>query len=136
MNLWYSSFLVSIKPLSILIGTSGAGTAYYSWKHDFTLGVLWGSCYSIFSFLCSVLYIIVCPFVLFLLDIALSVRLFTNSDYPFGTFKLFFSSCSTSDPPSCYSSYKVSDKSWKRKVPLSVYDKWNISVVICDTDIL
>ena len=26
-------------------------------------------------------------------------------------------------------------KSWIRKVPRSVYDKWNISVVICDTDI-
>ena len=46
------------------------------------------------------------------------------------------SSGSTSDPPSCYSSYKIGNKSWKRKVPVSVYDKWNISVVICDTDIL
>ena len=27
------------------------------------------------------------------------------------------------------------DKSWTRKEPGSIYDKWNISVVICDTDI-
>ena len=27
------------------------------------------------------------------------------------------------------------DKSWMRKGPGSVYDKWNTSVVICDTDI-
>jgi len=37
-----------------------------------------------------VLYIVVCPFVLFLLAIVLSVFLrFTDSDYPFGIFKLF-----------------------------------------------
>jgi hypothetical protein len=28
------------------------------------------------------------------------------------------------------------DKSWMRKVPESVYNKWSISVVICDKDIL
>jgi hypothetical protein len=61
----------------------------------------------------------VCPFVLFLLTIVLSVLLwYTDYDYPFGIFKLF--------------SYKPGDKSWKRKGPGSVYDKWNISVVICD----
>jgi hypothetical protein len=27
------------------------------------------------------------------------------------------------------------DKSWMRKGPESVYDKWKITVVICDTDI-
>ena len=37
--------------------------------------------------------------------------------------------------PSCYYSYTPGDKSWMRKVPVSVYDKWNISVVICDIDI-
>jgi hypothetical protein len=40
-----------------------------------------------------VLYIVVCPFVLFLLAIVLSVRLrYTDSDYPFGIFKLFLPS--------------------------------------------
>jgi hypothetical protein len=36
----------------------------------------------------SVLKIIVCPYVLFLLVIALSVLLFTDYDYPFGILDL------------------------------------------------
>ena len=36
-----------------------------------------------------VLLIVVCPFVLFLLAIVVSVLPFTDSDYPFGIFKLF-----------------------------------------------
>ena len=41
-------------------------------------------------FLCSVLYIVVCPFVLFHLTIVVSdLFRFTDSDYPFGIFKLF-----------------------------------------------
>ena len=40
------------------------------------------------------------------------------------------SSCSPSD--TCY---KPGDKSWMRKGSGSVYDKWNIYVVICDIDI-
>jgi len=45
---------------------------------------------SIFNFLCNVLEIVVCPFVLFLLAIVLSVfLLFRDSYYPFGIFKLF-----------------------------------------------
>jgi hypothetical protein len=39
------------------------------------------------------------------------------------------SSCSTS----CYSSNKPGDMLWMREWPESIYDKWNISVVICDT---
>jgi len=39
----------------------------------------------------NVLYIVIYPFVLFLLVILLSEILrFTGSDYPFGIFKLFF----------------------------------------------
>ena len=54
-------------------------------------GFQWGSCYSIFSFMCNVLQIVVCPFVLFLLAIVLSVLLqFTDFDYPFGIFNIFF----------------------------------------------
>ena len=34
------------------------------------------------------------------------------------------------------SSYKPGDKSWMRKGPDDDYNKWNISVVICNTDIL
>ena len=40
--------------------------------------------------LCNVLWIVVCPFVVFLLVIVLSILLrFTSSDYPFGIFKPF-----------------------------------------------
>jgi hypothetical protein len=47
---------------------------------------------SIFRFLCSVLYIIVCPFVTLRLIIIFSVFLrFTASDYPYGFFKPFVS---------------------------------------------
>jgi len=55
----------------------------------FIPGFQWGSCCSILSFLCNVLYIVVCPFVLFLLAIVLSVLRFTDSNYSFGIFKLF-----------------------------------------------
>jgi hypothetical protein len=37
--------------------------------------------------------------------------------------------------PSCHSSYKYGDKSWMKKGPNCDYDKRNISVVICETDI-
>jgi hypothetical protein len=47
-------------------------------------------CYPLFSFLYSDLWIIVCPFVRFLLTIALSFLRFTGSDCPIGIFKLFF----------------------------------------------
>ena len=32
--------------------------------------------------------------------------------------------------------YKPGDRSWTRKGPVSFCDKWNISVVICDKDII
>ena len=38
--------------------------------------------------------IVVCPFVLFLLSIVLSVLRYMDSDYSFGIFKLFFTICS------------------------------------------
>ena len=41
--------------------TSGAGTAYPFGAFEFTSGVQWGSCYTIFSFLCCILQIVVCP---------------------------------------------------------------------------
>jgi hypothetical protein len=46
-------------------------------------------CGSTFGFLCSVLYIIVCSFVVFLVAIALSALRLPASDYPFDIFKLF-----------------------------------------------
>ena len=51
-------------------------------------GLAWSLCCSIFSFLCSVLQIVVCLFVPFLLAIVLSVLLrFADSDYLVGIFK-------------------------------------------------
>ena len=46
---------------------------------------------AILSFLCSVLQIVVCSFVIFLLAIVLSVLRFTEYDYHFGIFKPFLS---------------------------------------------
>ena len=67
--------------------TSEAVTAYPSGAIEFTPGFLWGSCYSIFCFMCMVCRSL---FVLFLLAVVLSVLLqFTDSDYPFGIVKLF-----------------------------------------------
>ena len=68
--------------------TSGVGIAYPSGAPAFISDFKWGSCYSIFSFMC-----IFCRslFVLFLLTIVLSVLLrVMDSDYPFGILKLFF----------------------------------------------
>ena len=59
------------------------------WNTQVNSQILWGSCCLIFSFLCSVLYFIVCPFVVFLVAIVLSVLRFMASDYPFGIFKFF-----------------------------------------------
>jgi len=50
--------------------------------HAFAIGFKWVSCCSILVFY-LVLYIIVCPFALFLLAVVLSILLrFTVSDYP------------------------------------------------------
>ena len=49
---------------------------------EFIPGFKWGSCYSIFCFMCNVLYIVVCLFVFFLFVIVLYVLLrITDSDY-------------------------------------------------------
>ena len=37
--------------------------------------------------------------------------------------------------PSCYSCLQTTVMLWMMEGPISAYDKWNISVVICDTDI-
>jgi hypothetical protein len=62
-----------------------AGYAYPSGVPEFTTGCKWGSCYSIFSFMCMF-----CKsfFVPFLLVIVCLLR-FTDSDYPIDIFKLF-----------------------------------------------
>jgi hypothetical protein len=72
--------------------TCGARPGYSSGAHVFTLdfsGVLVCPVFPPHRFLCSVLYIIVCPFVIFLLAVVLSVLLFTACDYLFGIFQHF-----------------------------------------------
>ena len=67
--------------------TSGAGTVYPSGAPEFTPCIQWGPCFLIFCFLCMLCRSL---FVHFILVIVLS-GLFrnTDSDYPFGIFKLF-----------------------------------------------
>ena len=61
---------------NMTVVTSGAGTNNTSGALEFTLDFKWCSFCSVFSFPCSVLYIIVCsfvPLVLFLLSIVMSI---------------------------------------------------------------
>ena len=69
--------------------TSWVWTTYPSGAPELTPGVKRDSPCPIFSFLRSILWIVVYPFVPFCLAIVLSVFQFTDSNYPFGTFKLF-----------------------------------------------
>ena len=71
--------------------TSEAGIAYPSGASEFT-SICSGVRVTRSVVLCVCFVDVVCPLVLFLLAIVLSVLLqFTNSDYPFGIFKLFLS---------------------------------------------
>ena len=83
------SYMMFVSFNSNMTGViNGAGTAKPSGAPESTLphpGFQWGSCFSIYCFLCNVLHII-----LDLLAIALSVLLqITAFDYPFGIFMLF-----------------------------------------------
>ena len=74
--------------------TSGAGTAYPSEAPEFTPRFLVGFVLLNLQFYVYVLQIVVCPFALLFLAIVLSVLLlFTDTDYPFGIFKLFLVLC-------------------------------------------
>ena len=68
---------------------SGIGTAYPSGTPAFSPGFQWSSFCSIFCFMCSALYIFVCPFVFCLLFIVLYVLRFTASGYSLGIVKHF-----------------------------------------------
>jgi hypothetical protein len=52
--------------------------------HKLTMRFSWGSCCSIFSFLCIVLGTFFFQFIIFLLAIVFSVLQFTDPEYPFG----------------------------------------------------
>jgi hypothetical protein len=70
--------------------TSGAGTAYPSGAPEFTPGFQWGSCYSIFSFICMFWWSLFVLLPFFFLAIVFSVLpRFTDSDYPFVIVKHF-----------------------------------------------
>ena len=71
--------------------TSGAGTAYPSGAPEFTPGFSGiHVTRSLVLYVCFLDRCNVCPFLLFLLAIVLSVFLrYTDSDCPFGIFKLF-----------------------------------------------
>ena len=79
--------LISNISIYTTAATSGAGTAYSSGESEFTPGFCWGSCYTISSFMCKLLQIVVCSCVIFLWAIVLPVVLrFTAADYLFGIF--------------------------------------------------
>ena len=87
--------------------TSGAGICYPSGAPEFTPGFQWGSCYSIFSFICMF-----CRFVLFPLAIVLFVLLrYTDFDCPFGIFKLFLHALTHTCFPSLVFNFKAYFKS-------------------------
>ena len=84
------SHLFELRPLIILIKMLERTQELFTPLNH--LSFKWGSCYSIFSFMCSILQIFVCPFVLFCFAIVLSVLLrYTDSNYAFGIFNLFSS---------------------------------------------
>ena len=67
--------------------TSGTGTAYPSGAPEFTSGFQWGSCYSIFSFICMLcrsLFVLLCFFFWLLCCLFFDIR------FLIGIFKLFF----------------------------------------------
>ena len=70
--------------------SSGAGTAYPSGALGVHPCFQWGSCYSIFSFMCMFYRSLFVLLLLFLLAIVLSVLLrYTASDYYFSIFRSF-----------------------------------------------
>ena len=74
----YMSYIYSYFPAHVLL----AWTAYHSGASELTPLFLWGSCYAVFSFLCSVCRSSCVIFILFPLVIVLSVHLrFIPSDY-------------------------------------------------------
>ena len=86
-------FCICIFIRSISTNKSSLCTVRLNFSHIYDRvynGFQWASCCSICGFLCSVLQIVVCPIVLFLLAIVLSVFQFADSPNPFGIFKLVF----------------------------------------------
>ena len=106
-------------------GTSWAGTVNPS-RAPKSTHIL---CCSIFGFLYSVLYIIVCPFVLFLLAISLSVLLqFTSTGYP-----LWYLRFTASDYPLWYLRFTASGYPlWYLRFTASDYLLWYLRFTASD----
>ena len=91
-----SSLMKYLRVCSQIITVNDSSFAVITYPygaHEFILDSQWGSCYSIFSFMCRF-----CRLLFFLLSFSflLSVQLqFRDSDYPFGIFKLFSYDLST-----------------------------------------
>ena len=88
----FSSFMTYHRVCSLINTTgvtSGAGTAYLSGAHEFTPGFQWGSCNSIFSFICmfrrSLFVLLYCFFLLlcclFFFDIRILITPLASSRY-------------------------------------------------------
>ena len=77
-----SSFMTCNRVLDNTTGNKGGTGTDYPGPHEFALIVYWGSCCSIFSFLCSVLQAMACPFSLLFLPF-LSVFPCIPSEYIF-----------------------------------------------------
>ena len=69
--------------------TSGAGTAYPSGAPAFTPGLQRGSYFSIFSFICMFCRSLFVLLYFFFWPLCSVFLRYTDSDYPFGIFKLF-----------------------------------------------
>ena len=101
-----------------LVGFVLLDLQFYMYVLQIVVCLQWGSCYSIFSFICMF-----CRSLFFSVAIVLSVLLrYTDSDYPFGIFKLFLrivhSIINIYKPP-CQCRYKIKKevinygKSWQ-----------------------
>ena len=77
-----SSFMTCNRVLDNTTGNKGGTGTDYPGPHEFALIVYWGSCCSIFSFLCSVLQAMACPFSLLFLPLScLSFHAYLLSTY-------------------------------------------------------
>jgi hypothetical protein len=104
----------------------------------------WGSCYSIFSFICMFCRSLFVLLYFFfghcigssssIYDICLSLWYLQKNWGWTQVLQMGKHFLLHMWHPSCYSSYKAGDKSSMRKGPDCNYDERNISVVICDTD--
>ena len=77
-----------------MVATNGAGTAYFPEHPSLPTGFQWRLYYAIFSFMCNLIYIVVCPFVLFLLIIVQYVLLrLTAAHFPFWYLQTLLEKC-------------------------------------------